>query len=264
MGKSMQTGLGLPGTSARAGCRGRIFGSIVVLALGLAVSACVGTGQLANLSETARPTIAIESIEGVPAAVVPKFVTALKEEAAQRRIALAAPGEANYRLRGYLAARDDESANAGSGSPIVTTASVTTISVAWTLDVYDGNQYQVVRLSGEEKAAADRPGAAADDQLLRRAARAGIDQLAAYLATTRAPAAGTAALAPQRTALGSSWLDDWTPEASGIFRLFGREPSKPAADPRAQSSADEVPLPRGRPGPEGVASVSGARAENGR
>lgn len=264
MGKSMQTGLGRPGKRARAGCKGRFFISIAVLVLGLAVSACVGTGQLANLSEIARPAIAIESFEGAPTAVVPKFVTILKEEAAQRQIALGAPGAANYRLRGYLAARDDEgkTANAGSGGRIDATSSATS-SVAWTLDLYDGDQHRVVRLSGEEKAA-DRLGAAADDQVLRRAARAGIDQLAAFLATNRTPTAGASTVAPQRTALGSGWLDDWTPEASGIFRLFGREPSSPAAETRVQSSADDVPLPRGRPAPAGVASVTGDRAESGR
>jgi hypothetical protein len=262
MGQSMQTGLGLPGTSARAGCRGRFSGSIAVLVLGLALSACAGTGQLASLGETARPAIAIESIEGAPAAVVPSFVAMLKEEAEQRQIALGSPGEVNYRLRGYLAARDAErkAANAEPGYRTDMTSPLTTTSVAWTLDVYDGDQHRVVRLSGEEKAANRR---AADDQVLRRAARAGMDQLAAFLATTRAPSAG-AAVVPQRTAWGSGWLDDWTPEASGIFRLFGREPSKAASEARVQSSADDTPLPRGRPGPAGVASVTGDRAESGR
>ena len=39
-----------------------------------------------------------------------RFVTMLKDEAAQRRIAAAAPSEANYRLHGYLDARTDNTA----------------------------------------------------------------------------------------------------------------------------------------------------------
>ena len=39
-----------------------------------------------------------------------RFVTMLKDEAAQRQIAAGAPSEANYRLRGYLAARTDNTA----------------------------------------------------------------------------------------------------------------------------------------------------------
>ena len=230
---------------------------------GLAVSACVGSGQLANLTETARPSIAIELIEGAPSAVVPTFVTILKDEAAQHQIAVGAPGEVNYRLRGHLAVRDDEGKRRmRARQPPDATPRPRTRS-AWTLDVYDGDQHRVIRLSGEEKAA-DRLGAAGDDPVLRRAARAGMDQLAAFLATSRTPSAAAPAVAPQRTGLGSGWLDDWTPEASGIFRLFGREPSRPAAETRVPSPADDVPLPRGRPAPADVASVTGDRAENDR
>lgn len=263
----MQTGLGLPSTSTKAGSKGRCFGSIAVLLLGLAVSACVGTGQLANLTETARPSsIAFESIDGTPSAVVPRLVTILKEEAAQRQITVGSPGEVNYRLRGYLAVRDDDGKTANTSSstrsdtPSATTSIMT--SIAWTLDVYDGDQHRVIRLSGEEKVV-DRLSAATDDQALRRVARAGMDQLAAFLATSRAPAAGT--VIPQRTASGSGWLDDWTPEASGIFRIFGREPSRPATadEARLQPPADDVPLPRGRPAPAGVASASAIASASG-
>ena len=147
-----------------------------------------------------------------------------------------------------------------------------TSSITWTLDVYGGDQHRVIRLSGREKAA-DRPWAATDDPALRRVARAGMDQFAAFLATTRAPAAAGPGAAPQRAASGSGWLDDWTPEAAGIFRIFGREPSRPAtaAETRVQPPADDVPLPRGRPAPAagvapGAAIASATRdpAENSR
>jgi hypothetical protein len=259
----MQPGLGLARTSAKAGARGQRLRGIAVLLIGLAVSACVGSGQLANLTEPARPSISFEAIDGTPSTVVPRFVTILKEAAAQKHITVGAPEEVNYRLRGYLAARD------GDGKTANTTASVrsdrnspATTAIAWTLDVYDGNQQRVIRLSGEEKVA-DRLGAATDDQTLRRVANAGMDQLAAFLATSRAPA-GESAAAPQRTALGSGWLDDWTPEASGIFRIFGRETPRPAPEAKAQAPADDVPLPRGRPTPAAAPSATGDRAENAR
>ena len=184
----MGTGLGLPSTDAKAPAKGRCFGVVAVLVLGLAVSACVGSGQLANLTETARPTIAIESIEAPPSTDVPRFVTMLKDEAAQRRIAASAPSEANYRLHGYLDARTD---NTAAPAPRAAAASEAT-SIAWMLDVYDGDQHRLVRLSGEEKIAG-RASASTDDQALRRIARAGMDQFAAFLATSRTPS--TAAVA---------------------------------------------------------------------
>ena len=267
----MRTGLGLPSTDAKAPAKGRCFGVVAVLVLGLAVSACVGSGQLANLTETARPSIAFESIDGPPSAVVPRFVTMLKDEAAQHQITVGSSGEVNYRLRGYLAVQSDDGTAANPDTSASNPASITS-SIAWTLDVYDGDQHRVIRLSGREKAA-DRPWAATDDPALRRIARAGMDQLAEFLATSRAPAPGRSAPAPQRNAWGSGWLDDWTPEAAGIFRIFGREPTRPAAaaETRVQPPADDVPLPRGRPAPAAggasgaaIASATGDRAENSR
>jgi len=249
----MQTGPSLRSAPATAPSKRRCFGSIAVLVLGLAVSACVSGGQLANLAETARPTIAIESIEAPPSADVPSFVAMLKEEAAQRRMAAGAPGEANYRLHGYLAARTD---NTAAPAARATTPSETT-SIAWMLDVYDGEQHRLVRLSGEEKIAGPAS-ASTDDQALRRIARAGMDQLAAFLATSRAPSAAVAA-PPPRTVAG--WLDDWTPEASGIVRIFGREPSPPAAEARVHAPADDVPLPRGRPAAPPSTAVAIATAD---
>src|SRR4029079_18928389 len=193
VGKSMRMGLGLPGTRATAGRTGRCFGSVGALLLGLCVSSCVGSGQIATLGETGRPSIALESIDGPPAAVVPRLASALKEEALRNHIAVGAPGEVNYRLHGYFAARS-EAADAGAAASAMGPA---TTSMAWTLDLYDGDAHRVVRLSGEEKAG-DRLGAAADEQLLRRVARAGMAQVAAFLATSRAPPAGAPAPAPAR------------------------------------------------------------------
>jgi hypothetical protein len=248
----MQTGPCLRSARATTPGKRRCFGSIAVLMLGLAVSACVNGGQLANFTETPRPVIAIESIGAPPSTDVPRFVAMLEEEAAQRQIAAGAVSEANYRLHGYLAARTDNSA----APPPRATAPAQMTSITWMLDVYDGDQHRLVRLSGEETIAGP---ASTDDQALRRIARAGMDQLAAFLATSRTAATAVVATPPPRTAAG--WLDDWTPEASGIFRIFGREPSPPAAEARVHAPADDVPLPRSRPAAPPSTAVAIATAD---
>jgi hypothetical protein len=237
----MQGGIRQPAASAGQVGYDRRYSRVGVLLLGLAVSACASGAQLENLSQAPRGTIAFESIDGPPPAVSHKFVSNLKEEAGARRIAVVPPGEANYRLRGYLAAHEDQAGSAGT-------------SISWALDAYDSNQRRAFRLSGEEKTTG-RMWAAADDQLLQKIARAGMEKFVVLSATARptSRSAATAAPPPQRTtstALG--WLDDWAPEASGIFRILRREPARGpeiAADAGPQLPPDEVPLPRGRPAP---------------
>jgi hypothetical protein len=240
----MQGGLSRPAASAAKGGIDRLVGGIGVLFMGLAVSACVNTGQIANLTETRRATVALESIDGPPPAVFNRFVQSLKTEAGSRQIAVVSPSEANYRLRGYL------SAHGGDGAT----------SIAWVLDVYDSGQRRVFRLSGEEAAGRAAGGwTAADDQVLARIARASMDRFTAFLGTARAsPAAASASPPTPQTSsalAGLGWPDDWTPEASGIFRIFKREPSRTAelaADDAEALPPEDVPLPRGRPVPDGV------------
>jgi hypothetical protein len=244
---------GLRQLAASAGRVGydRRYGSVGVLLLGLAVSACVNTGQIENLMETRRATtVAFESVDGPPPAVFHKFVRSLKEEAGARRIAVVSPGEANYRLRGYLAVHGEDGATSAA------------TSISWALDVYDADQRRAFRLSGEEKAAG-RMWAAVDDQVLHRIARAGMERFAVFSATARPPAGKVSAASPppQQTTSSSAlgWLDDWAPEASGIFRILRREPARGpeiAADAGPQLPPDEVPLPRGRPAPSGVTPAS--------
>jgi hypothetical protein len=248
----MQGGLGRPAANAAKVGIDRLVGSIGVLLMGLTVSACVNTGQIANLTETRRATVAFESIDGPPPAVFHRLVQSLKDEAGSRQIAVVSPSEANYRLRGYLAAHGGDGAT----------------SIAWVLDVYDSGQRRAFRLSGEEKAAG-RVGsassgaawAAADDQVLARIARASMDRFTAFLATAAAsPTTATAAATAPRTSSALAelgWPDDWTPEASGIFRIFKREPSRTAevaTDAATALPAEDVPLPRGRPAPAGISS----------
>ncbi len=237
----MQSGLGRPAAARQVG----VFihgGRLGALLLGLAATACANVGQIGNLTEGGRATVAVESIDGPPAAVVHKFVRTLKDEAGARQIAVVSPGEADYRLRGYLAAQ----AEGG------------TTSIAWAWDVYGAGQRRAFRLSGEDRggSAGHHGWAAADDQALRRIAQTGVEQLAVFIAAARPPSSPATAEAPPppRRSSTFAWLDDWTPEASGIFRIFRRGPQPEIA---ADAGHDlpppgEVPLPRGRPAPGGM------------
>jgi hypothetical protein len=204
--------------------------------LGLTLSACAGSGQIANLApDTPRAAVAFESIDGPPPAVVKKFVQTLKDEAGARQIGVVAPGQANYRLRGYLAAH-----NADAGAVIT-----------WALDVYDGGQHRAFRLTGEERSEG-RAWAGANDQVLQQIARTGMSQLAAFLSSNRTAAATPPQPRQRSAALG--WLDDWAPEASGIFRILRSAPARqPEMTADAGTPSAAVPLPRGRPTPDGPA-----------
>jgi hypothetical protein len=200
---------------------------IGVLVLGLALSGCVGAGQIAGLSEGRRTTVAVESVEGAPPAVVHRFVTLLNDEAAARNIIVVSPNEANYRVRGYLAAQRAEGA---------------ATSVSWVLDVYGPDRQRAVRFSGEQKATGPTwAWAQGDDETLRRMARMGTERLAAFVGA--APSVTAAAMtapppaepAPSTTLFGS--LDDWTPEASGIFRILRGEPARTATPATGSAQA---------------------------
>jgi hypothetical protein len=137
---------------------------------------CGSLGQTPGLSAQGRDvSIAFESIDGPPRDISQKLVRDLNEEAAALRIAVVPPGgQSSYRLRGYLAAHPEGS----------------TTSIAWAWDVYDAELQRAFRLSGEERAGAPGRGnnwAAADEALLRRIARSGMEQLAGFAASTPAP-----------------------------------------------------------------------------
>jgi hypothetical protein len=261
VGKSMQSGSGARAADAAAVGIQRRLRRMAVLLVGLAVSACAGTGQLANLTEGDRAAVAIQSVEGAPAAVVHRFVAMLEDEAAARQIPVVPLSEASYRLRAYLAAQGD---GAASLTP-----------VAWSVDVYRADGQRAVRLSGEEKAAG-RPWQHADDETLRRVARASMERLAAFLGRSRPSAAAASAATPQPqgeaspaaspspsallSPLGS--LDDWTPEAAGIFRILRGEPARTAAtaDAAAHATAavpsNGIPLPRRQPAAADAAALA--------
>jgi hypothetical protein len=237
---SMQSGSG-----QRAAARQMSFfarcGRLGALLLGLTAAACANIGQIGNLTEDQRITVAFESVDGPPTAVVHKFVGMLKEEAQARQITVLSAGQADCRLRGYLAV------NAGGGAT----------AIAWVWDIYGNGQRRAFRLSGDDQIGSSGPEiwAAGDDQALRRIAQSGIQQLALFIATARPSSPAIAETpGPQRRSSTFAWLDDWTPEASGIFRIFRRGPQPEIAADSRPGLAGEVPLPKGRPAPAGASS----------
>jgi len=237
----MQSGSGQRAAARQQMSMFALCGRLGALLLGLTAAACANIGQIGNLAEDQRVTVAFESVDGPPPAVVHKFVGLLKDEAQARQITVLSAGQADYRLRGYLAVH----AEGG------------TTSMAWAWDIYGNGQRRAFRLSGEDRIGSSGPDmwAAADDQALRRIAQSGIQQLALFIATARPSSPAIAETpAPQRRSSTWAWLDDWTPEASGIFRIFRRGPQPEIAADSRPNLAGEVPLPKGRPAPAGTSS----------
>lgn len=205
---------------------------------GFVVAACTTTG--------ARPgpnaTIAFESIDGPPPATFRKLVAKLNEEAEAKKVPIVSREmAAPYRIRGYLALG-------------VQKKQKRTI-VSWVWDVYDADQKRSFRLSGEEVAGPAGRDAwdVANDDVLGRVARAGMDNLMAYL--QQSPAAAPAPVEPAPTDGGArdmtvaSARDDFRPESQGIFPLFRNDrPAPQEASAQAEAVVDEaIPLPRRRP-----------------
>jgi hypothetical protein len=233
----MQSEWGRPVAGARAEGIYRQGARLCALVLSLAASACANLGQIGNLTDGPKATVAFESLEGAPPDVSRKFTTVLRDEAGSRQMAVVTPGEATYRLRGYLTAQ----AEGG------------TTAIVWAWDVYDGtSQRRAFRLNGAEKA--NGAGwAVADDEVLRRAARAGMSQLAVFAAARPSTAASAQPEppAPAKRSAMLGWIDDWAPESAGIFRIFKREPKAPeiVESGIALPPLAEVPMPQRRPAP---------------
>jgi hypothetical protein len=232
----MQSEWGRPVAGARAAEIYRQGARLCALVLSLAASACANIGQIGNLTDTPKATVAFESLDGAPPDVSRKFTTVLRDEAASRQMTVVAAAEANYRLRGYL------SAHAEGGST----------AIVWAWDVYDGNQRRAFRLNGTEKV--NGAGwAVADDEVLRRVARAGMTQLSVFAAARPSTAASAAPepSAPAKRSAMLGWIDDWAPETAGIFRIFKREPKAPeiVEAGMALPPPGEVPMPQRRPAP---------------
>jgi hypothetical protein len=217
---------------------------MMCLALCLTAAGCASIGQTLGPSAPARDlSIAFESIDGLPRDLSQRLVRDLNAEAAVLRIAVVPAGnEASYRLRGYLAAH----------------AQGATTSIAWAWDVYDAELHRAFRLSGEERAGptadrdaagrnpAGRNWAAADEALLRAIARAGMEQLAAFMASAPAPAAPASPAPARNGAEVVASRDDLRSGTAGALRNEDADAFGPFA----------VPLPPRRPALAGWTSTA--------
>jgi hypothetical protein len=148
-------------------------GVVAALICGAAVTGCSGIGANMVPTQARGTSIAFESIDGLPPELARSLLRDLKEEAAARQIAVVAGGEASFRIRGYLAVNPARGSNT---------------AIAWAWDIYDAKLARAFRLGGEET------GAATDESVLRRIARAGMDQFTAFMASP--PPASPAPVAP--------------------------------------------------------------------
>jgi hypothetical protein len=125
-------------------------------------------------------TVAIVSVDGVPADLSARFRRSLDEAAAARRIASAPPDRARYLARGYLTASSIEGG--------------AEVDLVW--DVFAPDKRRVQRLSDEMavKGSGDDAWAMIDDAALNAVAAKSADDLAAYLSNTPEATPGSAAL----------------------------------------------------------------------
>lgn len=168
----------------------RIFGGVRLVhacrvaagfALALLVAACTTDGAPGPTASTGvsagrNATIAFESVDGPPARLYQTFVSTLAEEATARRVQVVSrTGPAEYRVRIYLAAQIEGRQT----------------RISWVWDVYDAEKRRALRITGED--VGPRKGtdgwSVADDPMMRRMARASLDQLGAFLDSGPAPIA---------------------------------------------------------------------------
>jgi hypothetical protein len=192
----------------------RLAGRVAAIAaLTLAVSGCVtgadsGT-RIALNNALSGATVAFESIDGPPPAVFNRMVATLNDEAmAQRLNVVSRSGPATYRVRAYMSA--------------IVNRGKTSFVLVW--DVYDADRQRALRIAGEEPAATGRhrdAWAAADEQVVRRMARSGMERFAAFLSE---PRSGGTAIASGPGLLTFALARDDTPEAAGIMARPGTAP----------------------------------------
>ncbi len=205
----------------------------------LALAGCSVEGRPdASAAQPRGATVAFDSIDGPPPGQFQQLVQDLNTEAQSRQLAvLSRETPSAYRVRGYLAAK--------------VVKGQTTISWVW--DVFDSEQRRALRIEGEETASGRHSDAwaAADSAMLGRIASSSMTQLAAFLTSPEISPGGSAPSGEAQLVLAST--QDSSPEAAGIFRIFQAHadpvPEEAAGGPAAaEPVADEVPLPRRRPG----------------
>jgi hypothetical protein len=209
-------------------------GMLAVAALAASAAGCsslpASNGRL-SLASAISPnsTVAFESIDGPPPEVFRKLVADLNAEAGTRKIAVVSrESAATYRVRGYVSALVERDKT----------------TFAWVWDVYDADKRRALRISGEEPAAAGKrrdAWAAADEQVLRRMARNGMDQMSGFLNSSEPPPV----IAPEPNFITLVSGRDDTPEGAGIVRLLGSH-DQPTASATPEAAA-EVAVPRQPP-----------------
>ena len=171
--------------------------------------------------------MAFESIDGPPPEVFRKLVANLNDEAGARQIAVVSRnGAATYRVRGYVSALVERGKT----------------TFAWVWDIYDTDKRRTLRIAGEEPAAAGRSGrdawSGADEQVLRRMARDGMDRIAGFLNSSRAAGLPSSPNRPWRRWCWDATIARRGPESSGCSATGISRPT--ACRPKA--TADK-PLP---------------------
>ncbi len=165
-----------------------------VLALVLSSAACTTTGG--GLQTGQHSTVAFDRIDGLPPTVFDRYVRKLNDEAEARKVAVVTrEGFAPYRIKGYAS--------------VWTRGRQATMSWVW--EVFDSNGERVMRITGDEKAGTAGRDAwqTVNDEVLARAARSGMEQLAVYfrgsdsqapMAASGVPEAASPPAAPDRAA----------------------------------------------------------------
>lgn len=226
----------------------RSIGAFAIAALAASAAGCssLPSDGRANLASAASPgasTLAFESIDGPPPEVFRKLVANLNEEAGARQIAVVSrTGAATYRIRGYVSALVERNKT----------------TFAWVWDVYDTDKRRTLRISGEESAVANRrrdAWLAADEQVLRRIARDGMDRIAGFLNSSEPPPAA----APEPSLVTLVLGRDDTPEGAGIFRVFS-SPDQPAGNPAPEPATDASQPPRPAKAKPKTGSQAGLKA----
>ena len=194
--------------------------AIAALAASAAGCSSVPSNGRLSLASAVAPgsTIAFESIDGPPQDVFGKLVTNLNDEAGKQQVAVVSRSAApTYRVRGYVSALVDRNKT----------------TFAWVWDVYDSDKRRVLRINGEQPAAEGKrrdAWAAADEQVLRRMAKSGMERIATFL---NSPEASPPAAAPEPNFVTLVSGRDDTPEGAGIVRATDQPDGQPEAVPDA-------------------------------
>jgi len=192
-----------------ASLRFLLSGALLVLAAAGCTTDNLTTGSLPANGPT---TVAFESVDGPPPEVFRSFVRQLDEAARARQIAVVAQGHpAHYRIRLYLAAEVSKGRT----------------SIAWVWDVYDREQRRAFRIDGREKAVRSSRDAwqTADDAVLGRIARTGMERLSTFLTPDARPGTPPAApAAPPGSGTAVAQAGGTAPSPSALAFASGSPP----------------------------------------